>query len=61
MQLKIAHPEVKKFTSWNAKKFKFEDNYFDLVISINTVHNLELEDCITQLKKFHVFLKLIHF
>ena len=35
----------------------FKDNYFDLVISINTIHNLELEGCAKSLKKFVVFQK----
>lgn len=29
----------------NAKKLPYPDKSFDLVISINTVHNLELDDC----------------
>ena len=29
----------------NAKDIPYEDNSFDLVISINTVHNLEIEEC----------------
>jgi len=29
----------------NARKLPYEDNWFDLVISINTIHNLPLEDC----------------
>jgi len=29
----------------NCKELPFKDNYFDFTISINTVHNLELEEC----------------
>lgn len=29
----------------NAKELPYGDNFFDLVISINTVHNLPLEEC----------------
>ncbi len=29
----------------NCKELPFKDNYFDLTLSINTVHNLELEEC----------------
>mgnify|MGYP005990320171 CR=1 FL=1 len=46
------HPEVKtNLKVGNAKRLDFDDNYFDLVISINTVHNLELDDCITSIKE----------
>jgi len=29
----------------NANNIPFDENYFDLVISINTIHNLDLENC----------------
>jgi ubiquinone/menaquinone biosynthesis C-methylase UbiE len=46
------NPEVKDFLKvGNAKNIEFEDNYFDLVISINTVHNLDLDDCINSIKE----------
>lgn len=46
------HPEIKNNLSLgNAKSLEFDDNYFDLVISINTVHNLELSECITSIKE----------
>lgn len=35
----------------NATKLPFEDDTFDLVISINTVHNLEREDCAQALRE----------
>ena len=38
--------EVKKYLQvGNAKKLPFPDNSFDVVISINTVHNLESKEC----------------
>lgn len=41
-----AMPTVKQFlTAGNAKKLPYPDRSFDLVISINTVHNLVLEEC----------------
>ena len=44
--IKNSHPEIKNFLSvGDAKKLEFEDNYFDLVISVNTVHNLDIDDC----------------
>ena len=46
------HPEVKDFLKvGDAKNLEFQDNYFDLVISINTVHNLEFNDCISSIKE----------
>lgn len=35
----------------NAKSLPFEDNSFDLVISINTIHNLPLEECKESLRE----------
>ncbi|MGD2179765.1 class I SAM-dependent methyltransferase [Lusitaniella coriacea] len=41
-----AKEEVKSFlTVGNAKELPYPDNAFDLVISINTVHNLPLNEC----------------
>lgn len=40
------HPTIKKFLSaGDARNLEFEDKYFDLVISINTVHNFVIEEC----------------
>ena len=40
-----AKPEIKQYLEvQDAKNLNFEDNYFDLVISINTIHNLEGKD-----------------
>lgn len=44
--------EVKKFLSTgNAKKLNFDDNSFDFVISINTIHNLEGEELMNSIKE----------
>lgn len=44
--------EVKnKLLVANATKLPYEDNFFDLVISINTIHNLEKDECATALKE----------
>ncbi len=41
-----AVPEVKKFLKvGDAKNLPYGDNSFDLVISINTTHNLEINQC----------------
>ncbi len=41
----------KKIKICNCKKLPFKDNFFDFVISINTVHNLEKADCINAIKE----------
>ena len=44
--IKNAKPEVKDYLKiGDAKMLEYPDKYFDLAISITTVHNLELEDC----------------
>lgn len=41
-----AKPEVAdRISIANAKDLPFEDNSFDLVIAINSIHNLALDDC----------------
>ena len=35
----------------DAKKIPFPDNTFDVVISINTIHNLDKSDCAKALKE----------
>jgi ubiquinone/menaquinone biosynthesis C-methylase UbiE len=40
-----------KITICNCKKLPFKDNYFDLVISLNAIHNLKKNECIQALKE----------
>jgi len=48
--IRNAHLDVKNFlTQGNAMELPFSDGAFDLVISINTIHNLIEEDCVRSL------------
>ena len=43
---------VKKYVHVaNAKELPYRDDSFDVVISINTIHNLDLQDCMKALKE----------
>ena len=47
-----AKPEIKKYLQVaNATKLPFKDDSFDFVMSVNTVHNLNREDCATSLQE----------
>ena len=50
--IKNCHPDVKgKILKGNAKSLPFADNYFDAVISLDTIHNLDRNDVLTALKE----------
>ena len=40
-----------KILTYNCKHLPFDDNYFDCVVSINTVHNLEYSECKEAIKE----------
>jgi len=45
-------PEIRKYIQVaNAKKIPFSDNSFDVVIAINTIHNLERAECAEALRE----------
>jgi ubiquinone/menaquinone biosynthesis C-methylase UbiE len=47
-----SHPKVKEFLSVaDAKNLPFPDNSFELVIAINTIHNLEFDECAQALRE----------
>lgn len=47
-----AKEEIKQFLRvGNAKELPYEDNSFDVVISINTIHNLEKKECAKALEE----------
>ena len=50
--IKHAHPDVADLVKVaNATDLPFSDDAFDLVISINTIHNLERDGCLLALKE----------
>lgn len=50
--ISMAHPEVKdNIHVADARSIPYPDNFFDSVISINTIHNLNRFDCILALKE----------
>jgi ubiquinone/menaquinone biosynthesis C-methylase UbiE len=47
-----AHKEIKdKISIGNCVNLKYQDNFFNGLVSINTVHNLELDDCVKAIKE----------
>lgn len=50
--IKNSKPEIKKYLKYgDANNLPYDDNNFDLVLSINTLHNLYIYDLITALKE----------
>lgn len=45
-------PSIKKFIrNYSCEILKYPDNYFDCVIAINTIHNLDKQKCINSIKE----------
>lgn len=60
--IKNCKPEVENFLSVaNAKNLPFEDNEFDYTISINTIHNLEIDECKEAIKEIERVSKISSF
>ena len=51
--IKNSKPEIKKYIQFSdaKSKLKYKKNFFDLVISINTLHNFNLMENINSLKE----------
>ena len=60
--IKNSIPEIKPYLQvGNATKLPFEDNCFDFVISINTIHNLNRQDCAIALQEIERVTKVNSF
>ena len=60
--IKNCKPEVENCLSVaNAKNLPFEDNEFDYTISINTIHNLEIDECKEAIKEIERVSKISSF
>ena len=60
--IKNCKPEVEKYLAVaNAKNLPFEDNEFDYTISINTIHNLEIDECKKAIKEIERVSKISSF
>ena len=52
--IKNAKREIKKYLKVaNAKKLPFPNKSFDIVIAINTIHNLNKKDCAKSIKEIN--------
>jgi SAM-dependent methyltransferase len=52
--IKNIHPDLSgKFILGDASNLNFENRYFDLAISLNTLHNLNLKNCISALSELN--------